>query len=94
MFCFQSLAEIIAAVSDGGATTAGAEHRKTAVTAILSATERLKERLGNAPEMVGQAKMVAKSAQLLINMLKDDAANEKDRVAQQKLIHAARQVGR
>ncbi len=50
----------------------------TAVDAILSATERLFSSMGNAQEMVRQAKILAEATSSLVNAIKLEAENETD----------------
>ena len=49
-----------------------------AVDAILSATERLFSSMGNAQEMVRQAKILAEATSSLVNAIKLEAENETD----------------
>ena len=50
----------------------------TTVDAILSATERLFSSMGNAQEMVRQAKILAEATSSLVNSIKLEAENETD----------------
>ena len=49
-----------------------------AVEAILAATERLFGSMGNAQEMVRQAKILAEATSSLVNAIKMEADNETD----------------
>ena len=49
-----------------------------AVDAILSATERLFSSMGNAQEMVRQAKILAEATSSLVNAIKLEAERETD----------------
>ncbi|CAI8034388.1 Talin-1 [Geodia barretti] len=61
-----------------------------AVEAILAATERLFSSMGNAQEMVRQAKLLAEATASLINAIKREAEAETDPDARKKLLDAAR----
>ena len=61
-----------------------------AVEAILAATERLFNSMGNAQEMVRQAKLLAEATSSLINAIKREAEAETDPDARKKLLDAAK----
>ena len=56
----------------------GGDQYDAAVEAILSATERLFSSMGNAQEMVRQAKILAEATSSLVNAIKLEAENESD----------------
>lgn len=57
---------------------AGGDQYDIAVEAILNATERLFNSMGNAQEMVRQAKILAEATSSLVNAIKLEAENESD----------------
>ena len=63
-----------------------------AVEAILSATERLFSSMGNAQEMVRQAKILAEATSSLVNAIKLEAEAETDPDARRRLLDAAKSL--
>ena len=61
-----------------------------ACEAILAATDRLFSSMGNAQEMVKQAKLLAEATSALVNAIKLDSENENDPDARRRLLDAAR----
>ncbi|KJE89680.1 hypothetical protein CAOG_009384 [Capsaspora owczarzaki ATCC 30864] len=59
---------------------------------ILASTEKLFASMGNAPEMVRQAKALAQATSQLVNCIKADAAKETDPEKQRKLLAAAKEL--
>uniref|UniRef100_A0A7M5V5A6 Talin n=1 Tax=Clytia hemisphaerica TaxID=252671 RepID=A0A7M5V5A6_9CNID len=57
---------------------------------ILNATDKLFNSMGNAGEMVRQAKILAQATSLLVNGIKGDAEGEEDDDAQKRLLAAAK----
>ena len=57
---------------------------------ILTATDRLFGSMGDTPEMVKQARILAQATSQLVNALKIDAESHEDTEQQKKLLAAAR----
>ncbi|CAH1788698.1 unnamed protein product [Owenia fusiformis] len=64
--------------------------QEVAVDKILSATDHLFDSLGNAPEMVKQARILAQATSNLVNSIKGQAETQKDSDQQKKLLAAAK----
>ena len=61
-----------------------------ACEAILAATDRLFSAMGNAQEMVKQAKILAEATSSLVNAIKREAQDERDHDARKRLLDAAK----
>ena len=65
---------------------------KDAVDTILTATDRLFGSMGDTPEMVRQAKLLAQATSQLVNALKGQAEAHPDSDMQRKLLAAAKML--
>ena len=63
-----------------------------AIETILAATERLFNSMGNAQEMVRQAKILAQATSSLVNAIKLEADSETDPDARRRLLAAAKNL--
>ena len=62
----------------------------TAVDTILSATDRLFSSVGDAPEMVKQARILAQATSQLVNAIKGQAESHPEAETQKRLLAAAK----
>eukprot|EP00731_Ephydatia_muelleri_P016952 Em0010g50a len=83
-----ALNDLIQQIKEGVRMEAG--QYDEACEAILAATDRLFSSMGNAQEMVKQAKLLAEATSALVNAIKLESENENDPDARRRLLDAAR----
>lgn len=88
----EALQKLVAAAQAGGRNRGPQNDFDESCDTILSATEKLFSSMGNAPEMVKQAKALAQATSQLVNCIKADAAKETDPEKQRKLLAAAKEL--
>eukprot|EP00795_Rhopilema_esculentum_P003812 gene3812-15100_t len=84
-----ALNNLLKKVREGSNIKSGGQY-DSACDDILNATDRLFNSMGNASEMVKQAKILAQATSQLVNGIKADAEGQEDSDAQKRLLAAAK----
>ncbi|KAK3096284.1 hypothetical protein FSP39_025308 [Pinctada imbricata] len=88
----QALNDLLQHIKKGAGPTKANESHEEAVDTILTVTDRLFSSVGDAHEMVKQARSLAQATSMLVNAIRGDAESQSDSDAQKRLLAAAKQL--
>uniref|UniRef100_A0A8W8NXB7 Talin-1 n=1 Tax=Magallana gigas TaxID=29159 RepID=A0A8W8NXB7_MAGGI len=88
----QALNDLLQHMKKGAGPTAAGESHEDAVDTILTVTDRLFSSVGDAHEMVRQAKQLAQATSSLVGAIRGEAEGHSDSDMQKRLLAAARQL--
>ncbi|XP_065937051.1 talin-1 isoform X14 [Magallana gigas] len=88
----QALNDLLQHIKKGAGPTAAGESHEDAVDTILTVTDRLFSSVGDAHEMVRQARQLAQATSSLVGAIRGEAEGHSDSDMQKRLLAAARQL--
>uniref|UniRef100_A0A8W8NJ43 Talin-1 n=1 Tax=Magallana gigas TaxID=29159 RepID=A0A8W8NJ43_MAGGI len=88
----QALNDLLQHIKKGAGPTAAGESHEDAVDTILTVTDRLFSSVGDAHEMVRQARQLAQATSSLVGAIRGEAERHSDSDMQKRLLAAARQL--
>nr|XP_022305900.1 talin-1-like isoform X8 [Crassostrea virginica] len=88
----QALNDLLQHIKKGAGPTNAGESHEDAVDTILTVTDRLFSSVGDAHEMVRQARQLAQATSSLVGAIRGEAESHSDSEMQKRLLAAARQL--
>ncbi|XP_056003983.1 talin-1-like isoform X5 [Ostrea edulis] len=88
----QALNDLLQHIKKGAGPTSAGESHEDAVDTILTVTDRLFSSVGDAHEMVKQARQLAQATSSLVGAIRGEAEGHSDSDMQKRLLAAARQL--